>query len=131
MVSKNLILQRSDDSYSLSEYKKASEGLLHPRPKGQGIRDPLRSHSNKIEFVCEKFDAHGVIEQGLGFMIKRKTDGKILFNARTTKEGYAGVTGTFYAGSKKIYVTDEVLRINDEAQENVNFDSAHGNIFQG
>ena len=51
MVSKNLILQRSDDLSSLSEYKKASEGSLHPRPKGQGIRDPLRSHSNKL---CKK-----------------------------------------------------------------------------
>jgi len=47
MVSKNLILQKNDDLYSLSEYKTASEGSLHPRPKGQGIRDPLRSHSNK------------------------------------------------------------------------------------
>ena len=54
MVSKNLILQRSDDSYSLSEYKKASEGSLHPRPKGQGIRDPLRSHSNKKQNNKEK-----------------------------------------------------------------------------
>jgi len=51
MVSKNLILQKSDDWYSLSEYKKASEGSLHPRPKGQGIRDPLRSHSNKIKTI--------------------------------------------------------------------------------
>lgn len=84
---------------------------------------------NKIEFVCEKFEAHGVIEQGLGFMIKGKKDGKILFNARTTKEGYAAVTGTFYAGNKKIYVTDEVLRINDESQENVNFVSTHGSIY--
>jgi len=47
MVSKNLILQKNDDLYSLSEYKTASEGSLHPRPEGQGIRDPLRSHSNK------------------------------------------------------------------------------------
>jgi len=49
MVSKNLILQKNDDLYSLSEYKTASEGSLHPRPKGQGIRDPLRSHSNKTK----------------------------------------------------------------------------------
>jgi len=56
MVSKNLILQKNDDWYSLSEYKTASEGSLHPRPKGQGIRDPLRSHSNKEQSVIiEKF----------------------------------------------------------------------------
>jgi len=27
--------------------RKTGEGLLHPQPKGWGIRDPLRSRSNK------------------------------------------------------------------------------------
>ena len=40
MVSKNLILQKNDDWYSLSEYKTASEGSLHPRPK-QAVRQLL------------------------------------------------------------------------------------------
>src|SRR5665647_3110981 len=45
MVPRNLILQRSDD-IEVSTKPKRGEGSLHPRPKGQGIRDPPHSRSN-------------------------------------------------------------------------------------
>jgi hypothetical protein len=51
MVPKNLILQKNDDSYNLSEYKIASEGSLHSLPKGQGTRDPLHSHINNLNLT--------------------------------------------------------------------------------
>ncbi len=86
---------------------------------------------NKIEYVCKKFDAHGVIEKGLGFMIKGREDGNIIFSARVIKDGYVAVTGTFHVGSKKILITDEILRVNEVSQENVNFVRAYGNIYSG
>ena len=86
---------------------------------------------NKIDYVCGKYDAHGVIEKGLGFMIKGKEDGNIIFSARIAKEGYIAVTGTFHVESKKLLITDEILRINDVSQENVNFVRAYGNIYSG
>src|SRR5674476_5574 len=46
MVPRNLILQRSDD-IEVETKPKRGEGSLHPRPKGQGIRDPPHSRSNK------------------------------------------------------------------------------------
>src|SRR5674476_1591786 len=46
MVPRNLILQRSDD-IEVQTKPKRGEGSLHPRPKGQGIRDPPHSRSNK------------------------------------------------------------------------------------
>src|SRR5674476_720921 len=44
MVPRKLILQRSD---GIEVKPKRGEGSLHPRPKGQGIRDPPHSRSNK------------------------------------------------------------------------------------
>jgi len=86
---------------------------------------------NKIDYVCDKYDAHGVIENGLGFMIKRKEDGNIVFSARTTREGYVAVTGNFHVGSKKLVMSDEILRIDDIAHETVNNVRAYGNIYSG
>ncbi|WP_235286049.1 hypothetical protein, partial [Methanosarcina mazei] len=34
--------------------KRRGEGSLHPHPKGWGIRDPLRSLSNKVNEVTAK-----------------------------------------------------------------------------
>jgi hypothetical protein len=43
MVSKNIILKRSNDFRFLSACRKTCEGSLHPRLKSLGIRDPPRS----------------------------------------------------------------------------------------
>jgi len=51
MVPRNLILQRSDDIEDKTKPKRG-EGSLHPRPKGQGIRDPPHSRSNKTNFYA-------------------------------------------------------------------------------
>src|SRR5665811_1247222 len=48
MGPRNLILQRSD-AIEVYTKPKRGEGSLHPRPKGQGIRDPPHSRSNKLE----------------------------------------------------------------------------------
>ncbi len=42
----SLFYKKSKDLDIYSE-KRRGEGSLHPRPKGRGIRDPLRSLSNK------------------------------------------------------------------------------------
>jgi hypothetical protein len=42
---------------------------------------------NKIDYVCEKYDAHGVIEKGLGFMIKGKEDGKSFLVPKSQETG--------------------------------------------
>ncbi|MDD2245279.1 MAG: hypothetical protein PHR13_11815 [Dysgonamonadaceae bacterium] len=35
--------------YRFKRVQKTCEGSLHPRPEGQGIRDPPRSRSNKVD----------------------------------------------------------------------------------
>ncbi|MFZ2497483.1 hypothetical protein [Methanosarcina sp.] len=54
-------------------------------------------------------------------MIKGKEDGNIIFSAKITRDGYVAVTGNFHAGGKKLFISDETLRINDVPQENVNY----------
>src|SRR5450759_1368657 len=56
MVPRNLILQRSDD-IEVKTKPKRGEGSLHPRPKGQGIRDPTHSRSNKKTGMLSDPDA--------------------------------------------------------------------------
>lgn len=58
-------------------------------------------------------------------MIKGKEDGNIIFSARIAKEGYIAVTDNFHVQSKKLFISDEILRINDVSQENVNFVRAY------
>ena len=48
ILQKNLTLQRSN-YIEIKRKQKASEGSLHPLSEGQGIRDPLRSQSNKSD----------------------------------------------------------------------------------
>ncbi|MGB9133099.1 MAG: hypothetical protein WCB90_10885 [Methanosarcina sp.] len=150
-MSRNYKLKMGSNVYVNPTYKVSYEGnkpagstihlfSLENSSKGLLLTTEIRDENNhflakiiknKIDYVCEKYDAHGVIEKGLGFMIKGKEDGNIIFSAKITRDGYVAVTGNFHAGGKKLLISDETLRINDVSQENVNYVGAYGNIYSG
>lgn len=86
---------------------------------------------NELIQINENVDAQGEIEKGNGFTLARKKDGTVIFNAKITEDQYVEVAGTFYAGSKKIHITDRNVEINDVSRKSINGVDMHDTIFVG
>jgi hypothetical protein len=86
---------------------------------------------NALIQINENFDAQGELEKGNGLTLTRKEDGTVIFNAKITEDPYVAVTGTFYAKSKKIYITDRTVEINDVSRKSINGVEMHDAIFVG
>ena len=88
-------------------------------------------NNNELIQVDEKFDVQGEIEKGNGFVLTRKKDNTVIFNARITEDGYIAVNGIFYAEGKKIHITDSEVTIDDVPQQTINGVNMHNSIFIG
>lgn len=87
--------------------------------------------NSKFIQVDEKFDARGEIENGNGLTLTRKKDDTVIFNVKIIEEGYVAVTGIFYAGGKKIHITDSEVTIDDVPRQTINGVNMHDSIFIG
>lgn len=110
-----------------------SEDSLNLTTEIQDENSDLIAKIDRSKFiqVNEKFDGQGKIEEGNGLTLKRKDNGHIILNARTTEDGYVIVTGTFYVGGKKIYVADRAVEIDDTPRQTINGVKMHDSIFVG
>lgn len=86
---------------------------------------------NEIIQINEKFGVHGDIEKENGLTLTRKEDGTVIFSAGITEDQYIVVTGIFYAGGKKIRITDRTVEIDDVPRQTVNGVAMHDTIFVG
>ncbi|MDI9394170.1 MAG: hypothetical protein QM426_01575 [Euryarchaeota archaeon] len=86
---------------------------------------------NKIVQINEKFVVQGKIEKENGFTLTRREDSDIIFNAKITEDGYVAVSGVFYAGGKKIHITDRKVEINDIPRQTINGVDLHDTFFVG
>lgn len=86
---------------------------------------------NEFGQINDKFDLKGEIEKENGLTITRKENGDIILNARITEDGYVAINGIFYAGGKKIHITDRKVEINDVPRQTINGVNVHDTIFIG
>lgn len=86
---------------------------------------------NEFTQINKKFDVQGEIEKEKGLTLTGRENGDIVFNARITQDGYVAVSGTFYAGGKKILITDRKVEINDTPRQTINGVNVHDTIFIG
>jgi hypothetical protein len=86
---------------------------------------------NKPVSVDESLEIKGEIENGDGLSLAKKDDGTVILNARITKDGYAAVSGIFYAGGKKIYIADDAVKIDDVPHQTIKGMNVHNSIFVG
>lgn len=91
----------------------------------------VKIDKNEFIQIDEKFDVQGEIEKGNGLTLVRKEGGTVIFNARITEDGYLAVTGTFYAGDRKIHITDRTVEIDDTPRQTVNGVAIHDAFFVG
>jgi hypothetical protein len=87
--------------------------------------------NNKPALVDESLDLKGEIEKGAGLTLTRKNEDTALLNARITEDGYVAVIGTFFAGGKKIYISNEAVKIDDEPRQTIKGVNLHNSIFVG
>lgn len=86
---------------------------------------------NNIVQINEKFVVQGEIEKENGFTLTRRENSDVIFNARITEDGYVAVSGIFYAGGKKIHITDRKVEINDMPRQTINGVDVHDTFFVG
>jgi hypothetical protein len=124
--------QNSKDKISLFTLENGDSGLILTT-EIQDKNSNLIAEINKNKFiqVNEKFDVEGEIEKGNGFILTRKEDGAVIFNARITEDGYVAVTGTFHVRGKKIYVADREVKIDDIPRQTLNGANIHDSFFVG
>lgn len=86
---------------------------------------------NEFTQINEKFDVQGEIEKENGLTLTKRENGDVIFNAKITEDGYVAVSGIFYAGGKKIHITDRKVEINDIPRQTINGVNVHDTIFVG
>jgi hypothetical protein len=86
---------------------------------------------NAFTQINDKFDVQGEIEKGNGLTLTKRESGDVIFNAKITEDGYVAVSGIFYAGGKKIHITDRKVEINDTPRQTINGINVHDTIFIG
>ncbi|HII79857.1 MAG TPA: hypothetical protein HA261_05575 [Methanosarcina sp.] len=86
---------------------------------------------NNIVQINEKFVVQGEIEKENGLTLTRRENSDVIFNARITEDGYVAVSGIFYAGGKKIHITDRKVEINDMPRQTINGVDVHDTFFVG
>ena len=120
------------DKIHLITLENCSNGLiLTTEIRDENLDLIAKINNNKLIQVDEKFDVQGEIEKGNGFTLTRKKDGTVIFNARITEDGYVSVNGIFYAGGKKIHITDREVTIDDVPRQTINGVNMHDSIFIG
>src|SRR5665811_1732023 len=109
MGPRNLILQRSD-AIEVYTKPKRGEGSLHPRPKGQGIRDPPHSRSNKlIKYPTVRFKLYTACVPPLLKLLNIKS----FVETQQTPSGRLKTTMGLHAAS--IWGNPERLQLNAES----------------
>lgn len=86
---------------------------------------------NKLTQISEKFDVQGEVEKEKGLTLTGRETGDVVFNARITEDGYMAVGGIFYAGDRKIHITDRKVEINDTSRQTINGVDVHDTFFVG
>jgi hypothetical protein len=86
---------------------------------------------NELTQISEKFDVQGEVEKEKGLILTGKETGDVVFNARITEDGYMAVSGIFYAGDRKIHITDRKVEINDTSRQTINGVDVHDTFFVG
>ncbi len=86
---------------------------------------------NELVQINDEFVVQGEIEKENGLMLTRKEDGDVILNVKITEDGYVAVSGIFYAGGKKIQVTDRKVEINDVPRQTINGVDVHDTFFIG
>jgi hypothetical protein len=86
---------------------------------------------NRFTQINENFDVQGEIEKGNGLTLTKRESGETVFNAKIIEDGYVAVSGIFYVGGKKIYITDRKVEINDTPRQTINGVNVHDTFFVG
>jgi hypothetical protein len=86
---------------------------------------------SELTQINEKFDVQGEIENGNGLTLTGRENGDVILNARITEDGYVAVSETFFAGSKKIHITDRKVEINGMLRQTINGVDVHDTFFVG
>jgi hypothetical protein len=86
---------------------------------------------NEVSQINEQFDVQGEIEKEKRLTLTSRENGEVILNVRITEDGYVAVSGIFYAGEKKIHITDRKVEINDTPRQTINGVNVHDTIFIG